>query len=112
VNIKLGAYDEAVRLALEVPRIVVNAARPPACLSAARVLAHVVTQVGGDKKLNAVERERLTRKSLGRTLMLLREAIDADPKLVGEIKIDKDFTALSSRPEFQAILDTLVNAGE
>jgi serine/threonine protein kinase len=112
VDIAIGMYDEAVRLALEVPKIVTNAVRPGVCLQSARVLAHIVARVGDDKKLAEADRERLTRKSLGRTLMMLREAIDADPNLAAEIKKDADFTALNSRPEFKGIMDTLVNAGQ
>ncbi len=45
VNRKLGEYDEAARLALEVPKVVPLSSRAPACYDAAQVLARLVTQI-------------------------------------------------------------------
>ena len=58
MNRKLGAYDEAARLALEVPRSVPLSSRAPACYDAAQVLARLVTQVGADPKLASADRDR------------------------------------------------------
>ena len=52
---------------------------------------------------------RPTRGYLGRTAVLLREVIDTDPKLAEQIKTDADIKLLQLRPEFQTIMNTLVN---
>ncbi len=110
VNRKLGAYPEAARLALEVPRGLPTAARAKGCFDAARALARVVTQLGADRNIPEKERDHLTRVYLTRTVVLLRDAVDARPELSGPIKADPDIKVLESRPEFQAILSTLVEA--
>jgi tetratricopeptide (TPR) repeat protein len=109
VNRKLGAYEEAARLALEVPMTVPANSRPQACLDTARVLARVVAQLGADDKIHQAERERLTRTYLTRMVVLLREASDAGPKLAEEIRTDPNIQALKSRPEFQMIMNILVD---
>ena len=111
INRKLGSYEEAARLALEVPKTVPSANRAQACLDAARALARLVTQIGTDRKLPEKERDYLTRSCLTRTVVLLRDAIDGNPKLSEMIKEDSDIKVLESRPEFQAILRTLVDSG-
>ena len=55
------------------------------------------------------DRDRLTRNYLGRTIVLLREAIDSSPTLADQIKTDPDIKPLESRPEFHTIMNTLVN---
>ena len=45
-NRKLGAYDDAAKVAIEVPKVVAVASRPQACYDAAKVLARVVNQAG------------------------------------------------------------------
>ena len=42
---------------------------------------------------------------------MLREAIDTDPKLADRIKKAPEFKALESRPEYQAMMNTLVDLG-
>ncbi len=111
IELKLGAYDEAGRLALDVPKTVPVSKRAQACLDSARILARLVTQVGGDGKLGQTDRDRLTRNYLGRTIVLLREAIDTSPTLAEQIKTDPDIKSLESRPEFHTIMNTLVNLG-
>jgi hypothetical protein len=112
VNRKLAAYDEAGRLALEVPKTVATASRPQACYDAAQVLARIVDQVGSSDKLSRAERDYLTRKYLTRTVLLLREAVDSGPALANKIKGDPDIKALESRPQFQAIMNNLVDVVE
>lgn len=109
VNLKLSAYDQAARIALEIPKTVPSASRAEGCLDAARILARLVTRVSTDEKIAQAERDRLTKGYLGRTAVLLREVIDTDPKLAEQIKTDADIKLLKSRPEFQIIMDTLVN---
>ena len=111
VNLKLGDYDQAARVALEIPKTVPSSNRALGCLDAARILARLVTSVSTDLKLAQAERDRLTKGYVGRTAVLLREVIDTDPKLAEQIKTDADIKLLKSRPEFQAIMDTLVSAG-
>jgi hypothetical protein len=111
IELKLGAYDEAGRLALDVPKTVPVSKRAQACLDSARILARLVTQVGGDRKLGQTDRDRLTRNYLGRTIVLLREAIDTSPTLAEQIKADPDIKSLESRPEFHTIMNTLVSLG-
>ena len=88
VNIKRRAYPEAAEDALRVPRAVPDAGRGEACLDAARILARLVALVGADPKLVPADRERLIRPYLGRSIVLLREAIDSNPKMAGRIKDD------------------------
>jgi serine/threonine protein kinase len=109
INRKLGAYEEAARSALEVTKAAPLASTPQACFDAARVLARLVTQAGGDSKLHQEERERLTRIYLTRTIILLREAIDSNPMLAEQIKTDSDIKILEAHPQFQRIMNTLVD---
>jgi eukaryotic-like serine/threonine-protein kinase len=111
VDRKLGAYDQAAKLALEVPKVVPPANRADACLDAARALARLVTQVSADLKVPEKERNHLARVYLTRTVVLIRDAVDANPALSEPIKADPDIKILQSRPEFQTMMDTLVEAG-
>ena len=111
VNRKLGAYDDAGRAALDIPSTVPSSRRAQACFDAARLLAKLITRVGDDAKLAEAERDRLTREYLGRTIVLLREAIDTSPTLAVQIKSDPDIKLLESRPEFKTIMNILVNLG-
>ena len=79
------------------------------CLDAARILARLVAHVSGNGKLTDIERARLTRTYVGRTIVLLREVIDTDPKLADQVRTDADITALQSRTDFQTMMNTLVN---
>jgi hypothetical protein len=112
VDLQLGAYEEAARSALELPKAAAARSRGQACFDAARILARLITSVGGDVKLAQAERDRLTDTYLGRTIVLLREAIDTDSKLAELIKTDADIRLLESRPEFHTMMSTLVNLGK
>jgi eukaryotic-like serine/threonine-protein kinase len=109
IDLKLGAYDDAARLALDAPKTVPTSKRAQACLDSARILARLVTQASLDGKLAKSNHDRLTQNYLGRTIVLLREAIDTNPTLAEQIKIDPDIKPLESRPEFRAIMNTLVD---
>jgi eukaryotic-like serine/threonine-protein kinase len=109
VNLKLRAYDEGAQLALEVPRTVPGSKRAQACFDTARTLARLVTLASNDAKLATTERDRLTRTYLGRTVVLLREAIDTSPTLAIQMKSDPDIRQLEARPEFKAVMITLVD---
>ena len=108
-NRKLGAFDEAGRLALEVPKTVSTASRPQACYDAAQVLARLLTQIAADDKLAKLERDSLSRKYLARTVVLLREAIDSGPAFADQIKVDPDIKALESRPQFRSFMSNLAD---
>jgi tetratricopeptide (TPR) repeat protein len=110
VNLELGAYKEAAANALELPTVVPQSNRDQGCFDAARVLARLVTRVSADQKLTQADRDQFARQYLGRTVVLLREAIDANPKLSPTIKSDSDIKALESRPGFQTIMNSLVTA--
>ena len=111
VSLDLGAYPEAADAALKLPQAVPGAARGQAYFDAARILARSVVRAGADEKLAKADRDRLARQYLGRTIVLLREAIDTDPKLADRIKKDPEFKALESRPEYQTMMNTLVDLG-
>jgi eukaryotic-like serine/threonine-protein kinase len=112
INLKLGAYKDAAANALDLPNAVPASARDQGCFDAARILARLVSQVDSDGKLTPDERQQLTRNYLGRTVVLLREAVDTNPKLADQIKADSDIKVLRSHPEFQAIMNTLVSVGK
>jgi ATP/maltotriose-dependent transcriptional regulator MalT len=112
VTRKLGDYDEAARLALEAPKNAPLSGRASVCFDAAQVLARLLAQLGTDGKLAHEERDRLTRKHLARTIVLVREAADSGPKLVEQIKADPDIKALEWRPQFQTIMNDLVDTGK
>jgi tetratricopeptide (TPR) repeat protein len=109
LNLKLGAYKEAAANALEVPNAVPASNRAQGCLDAARSLARLISQAAADHKLARNERDQLTRNYLGRAVVLLREVIDTNAKLADQIKKDPDIKALESRPEFQTIMNSLVD---
>ncbi len=83
VDIKRRAYPEAAEDALRIPRAVPEAGRGEACFDAARILARLVALVGADPRLVPADRERLTRPYLGRSIVLLREAVDSNPRMAG-----------------------------
>jgi eukaryotic-like serine/threonine-protein kinase len=110
LNIKLGAYEQAARIALEIPKSVPASGRVEGCFNAARILARTLNKLTADEKIAQAERDRLTQGYLGRAVVLLREVIDTDAKLAEQIKTDADIKALQSRREFRTIMDTLVKA--
>ena len=94
------------------PQAVPIAQRSQGCLDAARILAKLVTRAGADARLAPAERDRLPRHYLGRTIILLREATDSNPKLADQIKNDPDIKLLESRTDFQTIMNSLVQLGQ
>ena len=112
IDLKLGDYENAARVALDLPKTVPPANRAQACYDSAQLLARVVAQVGDNAKLAQSDRDRLIRSNVSRAVVLLREAVDTSPKLAEKVKNDGDFQALKSRPEFQAILNILSEVGK
>jgi len=111
LNLKLGAYKEAAAHLLEVPNAVPPSDRAQGCLDAARNLARLISQAAADQKLTHNERDQLTHNYLGRAVVLLREVIDTNSKLADQIRKDPDIKALGARPEFETIMNSLVDLG-
>jgi serine/threonine-protein kinase len=110
VDLKRGAYQEAADNALMVPRAVPEAGRGEACFDAAKILARLVALVGADLKLVPADREQLIRPYLSRSIMLLRESLDSNPKMAERIKTDDAIIkVLESRPEFKMMMNSLVD---
>ncbi|MDG3007641.1 serine/threonine-protein kinase [Paludisphaera mucosa] len=104
-DLKLAAYEDARRVAMEIPR---NAVAPaPSCLAAARLLARLASLARKDVKLNVAQRDDLERKGLAGAVLLLREALDADPGLEAEVKGDPAFKDLLAHAEYQLLLGSL-----
>ncbi|AMV40783.1 serine/threonine-protein kinase [Planctomyces sp. SH-PL62] len=104
-DLKLAAYEEARRVALEIPREAV--AHAPSCVAAARLLARMASQARADDKLDAPRRDELERKGLSGAVLMLREALDADPKLDADVKADPAFKELLAHAQFQLLLGSL-----
>jgi tetratricopeptide (TPR) repeat protein len=109
LDVDRGVYEQAAGNALRATRVVPNSSRGEICLKAAKALARLVKQVDGNSKLGPADRERLTRPYAGRTIVLVRDAIDSDPKLAARIKDDPDIKVLESRPEFKTLMNSLVD---
>jgi tetratricopeptide (TPR) repeat protein len=111
VNLRRGADQEAADDALRAPRVAAESGRGEAYLGAARILARLVGRVGADPGLVPADRERRIRPYLGHAIVLVREALDSDPKLAARIKEDADLKTLGSRPEFKTTLSALIDPG-
>jgi len=106
-DLKLADYDDARKVAMEIPRE--SAAPGPGCVAAARLLARLAAQARGDEALEAPRRDALERQGLSGAVLLLREALDADPKLDADVKADPAFKDLLARAEFQLLLGSLAS---
>jgi eukaryotic-like serine/threonine-protein kinase len=109
IELELGAYGEAAARALEIPRAFPASERSHGCLAAARILAGVSRKAGADTKLSQSQRDEFGATYLPRTIVLLREAIDAKPELGERIKTEEEFKEIRSRPEFTTMLNSLVD---
>ena len=105
VCLDLRSYDEAYRTSLEIPKAAPGSGE--ALFDAARVLARCMVQASGDSKLDKAVREDMDRKCLGRIVVLVRDSIDLDPKLLDRIKADSSLSGILSRPEFKGWLGNL-----
>jgi hypothetical protein len=109
VNLALGDYPGARQAAIELSQAGNDSAAIQ--LRAAKYLARSVEKLEGDKAVSPPDRSTLASDALGRTLVLLRRALDLDPDLSGRIREDPAFKALLTRPEYRAVTESLVNAG-
>ena len=108
--IKLHAYDDAIRAAVELRKAAPASDQGP--LDAAKLMAALLG--GGqqdDRQLDRPRREEIGHKCIGRIAILLREAIDSNPKLGQRIKSDPELAPILARPELQSLLGSLVNLG-
>jgi tetratricopeptide (TPR) repeat protein len=106
----LGAYDDAVRAAVDLPKYAPQQGQ--GFLDAARILARCVSQAQSDRNLTPARRDEIAQRCLGRTIVMLREAIDANAKLAEPMKTDPIFKELRERPEFQSMLSSVVDLGK
>lgn len=109
VCLTLGDYEGVLQSAVDLARATPDPAQ--GCLDAAKILAQGQGRLQADAKLALPRKDELGRKFLGRTLVLLREAVDANTKLADLIKNDPVFKQLRDRPEFQIMLSNLVDLG-
>ncbi len=109
VCVKLHAYDDAIRVAVDLPKA--TAGSEQGILDAAKLMAHCFAAAKDDTVLDRANREEIARKCTGRIAILLREAIDSNPKLGQRIKTDPELAPILARPEIQSLLGSLVNLG-
>ena len=105
----LGDYEAAMQAAVDLAKAAPNSGQ--GCLEAARILARAANRIQADTKLANSRKDELGRKFFGRTVVMLREAIDVNAKLAKSIKNDPAFKELRDRPEFQTMLSSLVDLG-
>ena len=74
-------------------------------------MARLVNRICSDTKLAPTQRDRLAHNYAGRVALLLREAIDTDPKLAETIKVDAEIQKLASRPEFRELMSIVLKLG-
>ncbi len=110
VQLDRGDYQAASTAAIELPVAVPVAERAQACLDSARLLARVIQKAEHDDKLASGERDRFVRGQVGRVVIFLREVVDSSPRLIDQVKNDPDLKRLQSRPEYQAIMNTLLSS--
>jgi tetratricopeptide (TPR) repeat protein len=97
----LGAYDDAMRAVVDLPKYVPQQGQ--GYFDAAKILARCVNQVENDDNLTPARRDEISRKYLGRTVVMLREALDSDPKLSESMKADPGLKGLFDRPEVKEL---------
>ena len=107
--VKLHAYDDAIRVAIDLPKAA--PASEQGYVNAAKLLARCAAMANEDRQLDGPRREEIGRKCAGRIAILLREAIDSNPKLGDRIKSDPELSPIFARPDFQNLLGSLVNLG-
>ena len=109
LSLSLGDYESVMQSAIELAKVTPDSGK--GCFEAAKILAHCAGQLQSDKKIAAPRRDELGRKLLGRTVVMLREALDANAKVAERLKDDPVFKELRDRPEFQTMLGGLVDLG-
>ena len=74
-------------------------------------MAHCLRAADEDHALDRPERDEIGNRCTGRIAILLREAIDSNPKLGQQIKSDPELAPILARPELQSLIGSLVNLG-
>ncbi|WP_165074872.1 serine/threonine-protein kinase [Paludisphaera rhizosphaerae] len=105
LEVQLGGYEAARKLAMEIPRR--SDPLAPGCIAGARVLVKLAAAARKDDRLAAASRDETEREALSNAVLLLREAIDADPTLDAEVRKDPDFQDVLNRAELKFILGRL-----
>lgn len=100
--LQLHAYDDAIQAAVEMSKVPSTSGQ--AYVDAAKLLAQEMTAASEDGRLEPARREQIERQCSGRVAVLLRQALDTNPKLAGKIKSDQDLAPLLARPEFRSLL--------
>ena len=101
----LHAYDDAIQAAVEMSKV--PSASGQAYVDAAKLLAQDMNAASQDAQLEAARREQIDRECSGRAALLLRQALDANPKLAGKIKSDTELAPLLTQPEVRSLLGNL-----
>ena len=73
-------------------------------MDAAKLLARDMDAAGKDTQLDPARREQIDRQCAGRIAVMLRQALDANPKLADKIKSDAALSPLFNRPEIHSVL--------
>ncbi len=102
------AYDDAMRAAVEMSKV--PSASGQAYVDAAKLLSQGMSAASKDAQLEPPRREQIGRQCSGRIAVMLRQALDTNPKLAEKIKSDADFAPLLTRPEFRNLLGNLGEA--
>ena len=92
----LGDYDGVAQAAVKLAKAAPDSGQ--GCFDAAKILAGCASRIQADSKLTPARQTELGRQILGRTVILLREAIDANTKLADQIKNDPVFKKLARSP--------------
>jgi serine/threonine-protein kinase len=109
ICLELHAYDDAIRAAIEMSKV--PSASGQGYLDAAKLLVQDVAVANKDAQLDPPRREQIGRQCSGRIAILLRQALDANPKLGEKIRSDPELSPILARPEFQNLLGNLINPG-
>jgi len=105
ICLELHAYDDAIGAAIEMSRI--PTASGQGYVDAAKLLAHDMAVANQDAQLDPARRGQISRQCSGRIALMLRQALDTNPKLAGKIRSDPELSPLLARPEFRSLLGNL-----
>jgi eukaryotic-like serine/threonine-protein kinase len=102
ICLELRAYDDAIRAAVDMSKI--PSVSGQRYVDAAKLLAQDMNVANKDTQLERARRDQISRQCSGRIAVLLRQALDTNPKLAEKIKSDPELSPLLSRPEIRSVL--------
>jgi serine/threonine-protein kinase len=105
ICLELDDYDDSMRAAIEMSKV--PSASGQGYLEAARLLGREMAAANKDTQLEPPRREQIGRQCSSRIAVLLRQALDANPKLAEKIKSDDELSPLLARPEVRNLLGNL-----